>query len=120
MEILVHNRDGFVSLSSGDARYADDLANFKVDYGRDFPGLPQGIDERVYQPGVCHALKRDCSVIDGGPMPWSQGDAILAKVRELAAGKAAREAKVVPAAPPEAEQALAVQREGPPSTAELL
>ena len=55
------------------------------------PSLPEGITERVYEPDMRHALSANGSVIDGGPMPWPEGDALLERYPELMAKKQARD-----------------------------
>ena len=63
-----------------DKVYVDTPENFKNDFGVELPVMPIGIDERVYHQGVRHALYRNNSVVDGGPMPWSMGDSLFAKI----------------------------------------
>jgi len=70
--------------------YRDTLENFSVDHGSEISALPEGITLRVYEYNVRHALIANNSVLDGGPMPWPEGNAIIATVRSLIAAQSAR------------------------------
>jgi len=72
-----------ISLHSDRGHYVATQEDFRRHYGRDLPPLPEGIDQRGYEPGVRHALAANNSVLDGGPMPWPEGDAVLAQIDEL-------------------------------------
>ena len=71
--------------------YVETPIGFKFDFGKDQPALPPGITERIYEPGKRHALVRGTDVVDGGPLPWPEGDAILNKIKELLAHKKVRD-----------------------------
>ena len=72
-----------VIIFNDDGSYGADRAQFEVDHGKPLPPLPDGITARVYEPGVYHALKSGDSVVDGGPMPWPEGDELLAKNKSM-------------------------------------
>jgi hypothetical protein len=73
--------------------WADTVANFDLDFGEPPPPLPQGINIRVYEPGIRHALQKDNDVVGGGPMPWPDGDWALDYVQTAAAAQEARQIK---------------------------
>lgn len=74
--------------------YGEIAENFLADYGKEMPELPEGIDQRVYEPGVRHALMRGPDVIPGmeefAPMPWPEGDEMLAACERLRAAQRER------------------------------
>ena len=75
--MLVHQFKGTMGVGTGDKMYRDTDANYSLDAQQSAPELPEGIDERLYEPDVRHALIANHQVVDGGPMPWPQGDAII-------------------------------------------
>ena len=82
MRTEVHQHpDGLVFVRTPDVTYADTPANVVLDFGITLPALPAGVDDRIYAPGVRHALMNsDTGVVGGGPMPWDVGDALIANV----------------------------------------
>ena len=66
-------------------------ALFERDYGVSVPDLPPDLTERVYEQGKRHALMRDHDVIDGGLMPWPEGDAIIDALQDALAQQQARQ-----------------------------
>lgn len=94
--MLFHQHRGTVgvTLNARDGRegtfYRDSDHNFAEDSGLQVPALPEGIDERVYEPGVRHALLANNNVMDGGPMPWEEGDHIIARALALLDAQKAR------------------------------
>jgi hypothetical protein len=74
--------DGTISVRVGNQVYSDTVQNFKKDFGGNFPQLPLGIDERLYEQGVRHPLSSQNSVVDGGPMPWGVGDTVLGNLND--------------------------------------
>jgi hypothetical protein len=70
--------DGTLRVSTQAGAYADSLENFASDYGAPFPALDAGLTERIYDRGVRHAVMNGHDVVGGGPMPWPEGDAIIA------------------------------------------
>jgi len=58
--------------------YGETADLFEQDTGKPPPVLPAGINERVYFVGRYHAFKHDGNVVNGGPMPWPGGDALIA------------------------------------------
>ena len=75
--MLVHQFKGTMGVGSVDKMYRDTNANFSIDAKQSAPELPGGIDERLYEPDVRHALIANHHVVAGGPMPLPEGDAIL-------------------------------------------
>jgi len=72
--------------------YGDTLANFELDFGQRYEGLPAGIDERIYRQGKFHALnQRGVGTTAGGAMPWAYGDQAIAALPELLRRQADRQ-----------------------------
>lgn len=92
--------DGRVYVRTEGGTYGDTLENFAKDHGSPFPALDTGLTERIYQPDVRHALIAHHNVVDGGPMPWPEGDAIIAAITALLAAQAARIDAETPDIPP--------------------
>jgi len=89
---MVHQiSDGTIWLRTDQGNYGGTPEEIKAECGKELPPLPEGITERVYEPGIRHALSANNSVVDGGPMPWPEGDDMLASYSELAAKRAKRE-----------------------------
>ena len=86
--------DGTLHIRTQAGAYADSLENFADDYGAPFPALDAGLTERIYDQGVRHAVMNGHDVVGGGPMPWPEGDAIIASVGRLIAAQEARFAGV--------------------------
>lgn len=91
MRMFHQHPDGLVYVRTDAGTYGDTRENFRADYGKDLPPLPSGVTERIYEPGKRHALVANSSVVDGGPMPWQQGDDVIARWSDLMAKKTARE-----------------------------
>ena len=91
MRALQQMADGMISVHDGDLNYGEDATLFASDFGRRLPQLPAGITSRIYQPGVCHALKSGSDVVDGGPLEWPEGDAVIAAIKALVAKRVKRE-----------------------------
>jgi hypothetical protein len=89
--------------------YADSLENFAGDYGAPFPALDAGLTERIYDQGIRHAVLNGHDVVGGGPMPWPEGDAIIASVGRLIAAQEARFAAVAVAKAAETAATRAAQ-----------
>ena len=95
MASQVHQHpDGTIRVRTQAGAYADSLENFAGDYGAPFPALDAGLTERIYDQGVRHAVLNGHDVVGGGPMPWPEGDAIIASVGRLIAAQEARFAGV--------------------------
>jgi hypothetical protein len=92
-----HGATGRVVVTSGSYLYSDTTENYAADGGRPFSPLPPGITERLYEPGVRHALIKGDDVVDGGPSPWPEGDAVIGSVAGLVSSKNSREAAEVTA-----------------------
>jgi hypothetical protein len=88
----------YVRTDSG--TYKDTTTNFEIDAGMRLPELPRGAIERIYVPGVRHAINGREATLDGGPLPWDIGDAAIAAIAELLAAKEVREAPPSPPPPP--------------------
>ncbi|PWT92084.1 MAG: hypothetical protein C5B54_04115 [Acidobacteria bacterium] len=95
---MVHQIGDEIWVRDNDQHYGESLKIFSLDYGRAAPSLPKGITQRIYEPGIRHALQSGNVVIAGGPLPWPEGDAILQKVDKLFTAKRARELRAVAAA----------------------
>src|SRR5262245_42109820 len=89
---LLRQSGEHISVLDGKHLYADSIENFRADHGSG-PALPEGIHERVYEPGKRHALSVENSVVRGGPMPWPEGDVVIAAVAKLASIKRTRDQK---------------------------
>jgi hypothetical protein len=87
-----HNPEGVV-VRTKDEIYSDSLVNFVKDYGKPFPPLAGDFTQRLYEPGVRHALLVGNDVIDGGSMPWKEGDEILASIDSLIRAQTIRRAQ---------------------------
>jgi hypothetical protein len=71
--------------------YLDTVENFNADYDAAIPALPDGITLRLYERGVRHPLIANNNVMDGGPLPWPEGDAIIDGIDDLLTARDARE-----------------------------
>jgi hypothetical protein len=71
--------------------------------------LDAGLSERIYDQGVRHAVMNGHDVVGGGPMPWPEGDTIIASIGRLIAAQEARFAVVAVAKAAETEAARAAQ-----------
>jgi hypothetical protein len=87
----VHQFNATVGVIVDDKIYRDVDVNFIHDYGKPMPKLPDGINERLYEPEVRHALIAYGDVKDGGPQPWPEGDALLSRIDALLDAKQRRE-----------------------------
>lgn len=86
-------RDGSVRVATAIDTYNMSAEDFEKRFNVTIPSLPEGFDERLYEPGVRHPLAKDCSVLDGGPMPWEFGDNIIARADAVVADWRKREEK---------------------------
>lgn len=103
MKMLHQHSDGTIWVRGNEGHYGEKPEVFEKDHGKKLPALPPGITERIYEPGVRHALNRGNNTVDGGPMPWPEGDAVIAKLNTLLQRQVAREE--------EAKQAIERKRE---------
>jgi hypothetical protein len=101
--------DGTLHIRTQAGAYADSFENFADDYGAPFPALDAGLTERIYDRGVRHAVMNGHDVVGGGPMPWPEGDAILASIGRLIAAQEARFAAVAVAKAAETAATRAAQ-----------
>jgi len=92
--LQVHQTQEMIWVRTGDQHYGETYENFARDYGKPAPLLPPGIADRQYEPNVRHALAVNNSVVDGGPMPWTEGDSILKAASQLHTRKEAREVQM--------------------------
>jgi len=95
---LHEHPDGYVYVRAGGVTYADTAENFVADFSETLPPMPAGADDHIYTQDRRHAWMGDGNVIEGGPIPWPQGDRIIAN---LAAGIAAQDARLASLPPPE-------------------
>jgi hypothetical protein len=95
---LHHHPDGHVYVRTAAGVYGDTPENFALDYGSAWPALPEGMTERLYVQETRHALMARHDLADGGPMPWPEGDAIIAGIARLLEAQRARVAAQVAAA----------------------
>lgn len=84
--------DGLVYVRTANGTYMDTRDNFVADFGVELHPLPDGADDHIYTQSKRHAFMGGGNVIDGGPMPWPEGDAIIAAVAIGLAAQAARAA----------------------------
>ena len=90
--MMVHQFNGTMGVGEGDKMYRDTNANYSLDGKRSAPELPEGINERLYEPDVRHALIKNHNVVDSGPMPWEEGDEIIKTRDALLAAQRKRQA----------------------------
>jgi len=68
-----------------------------ADFGATLPAMPEGADDHIYTQGKRHAFMGDGNIIEGGPMPWPDGDRIIGAIQlGLAAQAARRQANAAP------------------------
>jgi len=94
MSAVEHHSDNSIYVRSDNPEvfYTDTTENFELDFGVPFPPLPSGIDERFYTAGKRHALNViDRGTVDGGPMPWIEGDALVNQLDTALANQNARQ-----------------------------
>lgn len=72
--------DGIIYVRSDYISYSATRENFVIDFGVELPELPAGADEHIYTQDKRHCFMGGGDVIDGGPMPWPEGDAIIANL----------------------------------------
>jgi hypothetical protein len=101
--------DGMIHVRTQAGAYANSLENFADDYGAPFPALDAGLTERIYDQGVRHAVMNGHDVVGGGPMPWPEGDAIIASIGRLIAAQEVRFAGVAMAKAAETAATRAAQ-----------
>lgn len=90
MKHIHQHPDGVIYLRTDRGIYMATPTEFEQDYGSPFPALPDGFTERYYRPGEKHNVQ-NARGVEGQPMPWSEGDAILAAIDDLLAKQTARE-----------------------------
>jgi hypothetical protein len=101
---MVHQHpDGFVYVRESRVagldpftHYGDTDENFLDDFKLTFPPLPDGADERIYEPGKRHAIQNRERIVEGGPMPWEFGETVL---RTLSKGLKAWQDRQPPVTP---------------------
>lgn len=98
MQMVQQFADGMVWVRDNGARYGATAEEFARDYDQPLPQLPKGITERIYEPGKRHALIVGNDVVDGGPMPWPEGDQLIASVFQLIKQQEQREQEIYRAA----------------------
>lgn len=81
-----HHPDNLIIIRTIIGIYMDTPQNFAVDLGADYPGLPDGSRERLYEPGVRHFLDNEPK-----DLAWHPGDEYIAAVSTLLAAQKARQ-----------------------------
>jgi hypothetical protein len=72
--------EAVIWLRTGTDNYSLTPDAFSQLFGEPVPQLEQGVAQRIYEQDKRHPLiDADDNVIDGGPVPWPEGDAILAR-----------------------------------------
>lgn len=82
--------DGLVYVRTDALTYMDTRENFEADFGWTLEQLPEGITERIYIPGKRHTLQGE-DKLEGGVMPYTLGDSVIAAVEQGLAAQAARQ-----------------------------
>jgi hypothetical protein len=91
MKPAVHlHPDGFMRVCNTQKQYLEERHKFRDDWQHDPPPFPGGMTEVIYEPGVRHAYVKDNNVVAGGPMPWPEGDDLIARVEQAAQRAEAR------------------------------
>jgi hypothetical protein len=90
----VHQHEDTMIVEGPGGLYRDTPDNCALDFGVSLqaialPNTP-GLDERLYQPGIRHAIIANDNVVAGGPMPWPLGDQMIGDVMNALAAQAAR------------------------------
>ncbi len=80
---MVHQFIGVIWVRTDSGTYSGNEREFESESGESMPALPANVTERVYEPDQRHALMSGNDVVDGGPLPWPDGDAILAQADKL-------------------------------------
>lgn len=86
MQNFHHHPDGLIYVRTDAGIYCDSVENFALDLGQPYPGLPEGFDERYYEPGVKHCLSTRTSAVPQ-ELSWPEGDAYIAAYDSLVAAK---------------------------------
>lgn len=84
-----HATNDLIRISNGTQTYVDSGDAFIADGGAKPPRLVDAI-ERIYEPGVRHAISNGSAVIGGGPQPWLFGDEAITKIRTYLAAQVKR------------------------------
>ena len=108
---IVKLHDKKVLIRFGPMEYKDSLANYTIDAGVDFPALPEGDIGRTYIPGERHKTTSGGKATQH-PIPWLEGDAILATLASLIAAKTIRTAPII--LPPLTDDEILAQLEWRP------
>lgn len=116
---MLQQHEGMVIVRLDKDLYMETAETFEADYGFPMPVLLSKYDERLYEPGKRHALSFENSVIDGGEMPWPEGDAILAALPTLMRNRAARLQVAIDAQEAERKQIVERKNEFDAEFAEL-
>lgn len=85
-----HHPDGLVFIRTDQGIYMDTVANFEIDFGESYPGLPDGFIGRYYEPDVNHYVHADDTAVSQG-LNWLEGNAYISAYDTLVAAKADRE-----------------------------
>jgi hypothetical protein len=93
---MFYQRADIVQVLDETERYIETPDNFRADYGKDLPTLPEGAIDRMYVPGQKHALHDAVGDImpndpQACPREYPEGDAIIASIYTLQRARIARE-----------------------------
>jgi hypothetical protein len=86
----VHQMANHIGIFQGDVSYVDTPENFAIDRAAPPPLLDENLTERLYDQELRHALIVNHDVVDGGPMPWPEGDELISQLPALRAKQALR------------------------------
>lgn len=86
-----HHPDGLIFVRTVQGVYMDTIANFELDFGESYPGLPEGFIGRYYEQGKEHYITTGNTAVPQ-PLQWADGDRYIAAYDALMAAKADREA----------------------------
>jgi hypothetical protein len=73
--------DGLVFVRGTDTTYTDTVEQFTADYGS-VPGLPDGMNEQFYEPGIRHFYANGNEALPL-PLEWEEGDLIISALPAL-------------------------------------
>ena len=89
---MFHEFEGKVYVRVNAETYAGTRDEFEHEFGASPPVLAEGL-ERIYEPGIRHAIQNRVTIVEGGPLEWEFGDVAIAAIAKLKAAQKAREEK---------------------------
>jgi hypothetical protein len=87
---MVRQNPTYIQVHGEHGDYGETPDNLWMDFGRKIPDLPEGVEERVYEPGVRHVFRRGAEVVEQA-LVWEEGDQMIAKGAEMLANRQARD-----------------------------